>query len=795
MNNNFRDPDVIHIISEDKISKNIVSDSLIQIHGDDIYTVELPGCEREGLKLNIWNSSCTVKNLKSSSKIVVNGAEKTRVFTLNPDKIAKFQSNGKYWVLTSPIDFSDNREMILKLLLSKVDLAIESNRALLDSQLESSHMKLVIQLNEDKEIYKTEIEKIMLAFQNDMRNKINSFDVCSLKKEIIEQINARVERGETIIKKDIIELIKEESNKLGCKISSLHEQISQEIAYAISTDSDDLKEKLTRHIELNVQIVKEEINSNLNASLRDQNSKIMDKVEAQIESTTSNKIRSSMLDMKEQLILIINSKLKDDPYSLKLKYDNVIQRITTAELYFKSTINSEILDLQQKMQAIITDLKANLTGVITQKIKEVTNDFNKMKTEIISMIESVKSSFKDNIGSLKSEIYTELDSNKDLFNGKLKIAIQNIQNVIDGTKEYIDDQILEVRSNIKTQLELIEAELQSQKGFIVEKLKSGDESFSRLNVNVNAISSQVQMMKNSIVTNGVKVNNIIASTITLSGLLNNISIYNTSTSQGLIDFDSSQNTFIGSNYGINNNTSYNCNTGIGSATFSFATMALGYNTFLGSNSFRNGNGDYNTGAGLNVASSSTTSYGAFFGTDSYTSSSGSYNSAFGFNSGSNMNGNYNTLLGALSNCSNYSYSTAIGANSTATDNNQIMLGGNNNGVYPTVVTPGPLLIQGGLQYQGVGGYIMTKNSSGQYSYIPLVLSTPNIQGSDYYIIVNPGFKFIGYSGTNYSGSSYIIDNTDGYTAISKSSQSLYGGNSSILSYQFYFNQNLVNSLV
>lgn len=786
------DSGVIYIVGPDNLSDKLTNGVLIQLDNDEIYTVNMPSCSRAGQSMNIWNASKSVKNLKSQTKFIVDGVEKTQMFTLKPEKIVSFQSNGKYWITLSPKDFSENKDMMLKYLLKKVELAIESNRLALDTQLGDTHCNLVDRLNDDKELYKTEVEKMMCAFEHDMNIKISSVDINSLSHQMLEKIKSKIDNIEIIMKHDILDIIKNESSKFNNKLNDMKEQVSQEVAYAIATDANDLKQKLTTHIEVNINIAREEVQSKINASIRNQQQSIIDRVENQIENVTSTKIKTAMLDMKEQLLMIINSKLKDEP--IKVKLDVINQRIANVEAYFKTTIDSEILSLQQKMQNIIIDIKTNLISTINNKIGNITSQIESIKGELISMINNSriqnKIEFQNTNSSLRSDIFSELENVKESFKTKLSETKESITNIVDDTHEYIDEQIVEVKTVITNQLNVLENELKAQRIYIDKKITSGEKSFSGLQTELSYLQSQILAMKNNINSSNITVDSLITSTIKTSSYINGWMMSSTYPCNLM---NPGNNLFVGSDNNMNNSNKYNGNTGVGHFTFGSASMNIGNNTFFGMNGFANSVGDYNTGIGSQV-SGMNSSYGTFVGYQSGFGINGKYNTIIGYESGISMTGDNNTVLGALASCSNFSYSTAIGTSAVATASNQIMLGGSNNGVYPTVVTPGPLSIRGGIQFQSIGGYIMTIDNNGQYSYNPMIATTPNIDQKDYYIIVNPGFKFIGFSDSNYSGSSYIIDNSSGFTMMMVSSKSLYGSNSLIKSYQIYYKQKLIDAL-
>lgn len=778
--NSNENSSVVYIDGPVDLSDKLNNGSLIQLNNDDIYTVYMPNPNRAGQTMNIWNSSGSAKNLKASAKFIINGVEKSYIFTLKPENIITVQSNGIFWVILTSCDFSDNKDMMLKYLLNKVELAIESSRVELDLRLENTHSNLICQLKDDKELYKDEIHKIMCAFEHDMKIKISDVNIDKLQNSICEKIKCKVDSDHKLVKRDILEIIRDESNKLNCKLSNMKDQVSQEIAYAIATDAADLKQRLSKHIEINSNIAKEEAYAKITVAMKSQQSDIMERVEHQINSVVSTKVQTAMIDMKESILLIIQSKIKDDPINIKAKIDNINQNIASIESYFKATIDSEILELQQKMQGIIIDMKANLTSMIDSKISIVNSQISSIKSELTSLIDNskiqIKSQISISVSNLKNEIYSELENIKDSFNSKLLTVKENITNIVDDTHEYIDDQIVEIKSVITNQINIIENEIQLQRSYIDSKIASGDKTLTSLQAKIITLQGEVVNMKTNINTGTISVNNLLASTITLSNTLNNL--YINTISSSVLQTDNSQNMFVGTDYEMNKNPIYIGNTGVGVNTLSYATMNIGNNTAIGANSFRSSIGDYNTCIGGNI-----------------TNMVSSYGSYIGYGAGKQSTGNYNTLLGALTKCSSYNYSTAIGVNATVTSDNQIMLGGDNGGIYPTIITPGPISAEGGIKFQGNGGYILSINSSNQYSYIPLVMSTPSIDVKDYYVILNPGFKIVVFTRTNYDGSSYTFDNTNGYQIINISSTVLYGSNSEIVSYKLYYNSKLVDSLI
>jgi hypothetical protein len=145
-----------------------------------------------------------------------------------------------------------------------------------------------------------------------------------------------------------------------------------------------------------------------------------------------------------------------------------------------------------------------------------------------------------------------------------------------------------------------------------------------------------------------------------------------------------------------NESSYN-NTAIGYNALAKNTgpkfIGGGYdtdNTAVGHNAlYNNTTGFWNTAVGLNAL---------------YSNITGSFNTAIGLDAGDNYGGptncdhctfiGSNTGTGATNTDNNFSYSTAIGYNAQITTSNQIMMGGLNNGIYPTVYVPGTLTVTG-----------------------------------------------------------------------------------------------------
>lgn len=123
---NIKKQNTIYIDGPIDLLNEITNDSLIRLDGNDIYTIDIFEPFEPGKKLNIWNNSSTVKNLKSLTKFIIDGVEKTFMFTLKPGKFVSFQNIDKLWVALTPTNFSDNKEMIMKYITNKVKIVIES---------------------------------------------------------------------------------------------------------------------------------------------------------------------------------------------------------------------------------------------------------------------------------------------------------------------------------------------------------------------------------------------------------------------------------------------------------------------------------------------------------------------------------------------------------------------------------------------------------------------------------------------------------------------------------------------
>ncbi len=75
-------------------------------------------------------------------------------------------------------------------------------------------------------IHKIEVEKIMLAFTEDLKMQINAVKTLQNESSL---------RNERTLERSMREIIREESNRLNIKLTEMHKNISEGISYAIAT--------------------------------------------------------------------------------------------------------------------------------------------------------------------------------------------------------------------------------------------------------------------------------------------------------------------------------------------------------------------------------------------------------------------------------------------------------------------------------------------------------------------------------------------------------------------------------
>jgi len=196
------------------------------------------------------------------------------------------------------------------------------------------------------------------------------------------------------------------------------------------------------------------------------------------------------------------------------------------------------------------------------------------------------------------------------------------------------------------------------------------------------------------------------------------------------------NTAIGS-FACYNNLDASNNTALGSNSSFFNTLGEN-NTAVGAGSLcNNTTGSLNTAVGSSalegVANQSVGDQNVAVGAQALYVNSGDLNTAIGTYAGESMSvGSYNTLLGASTDASNgVWYSTAVGYGAIADLSNTIVMGGDLNGTFPTVMVPGILDVSGNISTSNGSittnnGYFMTTavNNTALTSAIGSLVSVP-----------------------------------------------------------------------
>ena len=256
-------------------------------------------------------------------------------------------------------------------------------------------------------------------------------------------------------------------------------------------------------------------------------------------------------------------------------------------------------------------------------------------------------------------------------------------------------------------------------------------------------------------------------TQTLSGLIvNNISsIFNTSRLYiNSLDFGGG---YIQTNTILNDSTS---TTGTG-----------WFNSFFGNDCGKNitsggtntGTGEYETLLSLTSGSSN-----CAYGNGSLKNvTTTSFNSAFGYGSGFHIDGSYNTCIGTQSDCdSGVSNSTAIGAQTVATQSNQIILGTVNEKV----------IIPNQIQFNYVTNRTFTTTSLGytqqyQWTSVLTVVGSPGLTIASFsdlpigiYIFSS---NFLNFGVTGATRNDYILTTQTNITNLSCGTSLEYAGNS------------------
>lgn len=842
-------PGCLIIVEKANLSNDLKNGVLIQLVNDTIYTVNMPSNDNPGMTINFWNSSNFAKNIRTNSSFISEGIEKGKFFTLKSQRVLTLQSNGKSWIVINDSDITNNKEIIQKYISNQIDNIIQLNKLTIDGVVQSVEKRFIDQFNDDRNTYDSIITSKFRDLEHQINSKITSIDLSCIEKRIYDRLEYKIENGINPHNDDshMINIIHEELNKIKSEIEGVKSSLKKEILEFMYTDNNELKSKVTNLIKMNKDEIINEIKLNIEDTISQQISIILSKLDTKIASIFDGRIRDYIIQIKDTFNSIISTKLELYTQTVNNKIEIIFNKLSVIESALYTTINNHVLELQENFQYQITNMKDNIIKIMDLKIETVQKKLSLINGDLSSRINSLKSEVNEQLQANKDAINSQISSQISEISSRLQTQLKSISTEIisdiQTQQEYIQSQITEQQQYIESQIEELQSQLDSQKTYIqsqIQLAKSTAETNSTSVYNqlvefqsqLAVISSEVSQLQSDMSNGRVTFNNISAKNVLISSYLNSY-IYMSAgtTGQTNISTDDSQNTFFGTDYGMNNNSAYSSNVGIGANAFSYLTMTSGYNTGVGANILRNSTGDYNTAVGYSISQFSG-SNNSMIGYQAGYALSGDYNTYMGYIAGQWANGSYNTLLGANTTCGNnskgtgpYNYSTAIGSNAAISQSNQIVLGGSNNGTLPNVYIPGTasigvanvsndvqfevqgnsqfnsdvnvdgsLYVLGGYQIPMLGGYIINVNSSGQYSYIPLVASTSSIIPNDTYIMLYPGFKIVLYTGSNFTGSSYAYDNSTGTSSIKTSSSTLYGSSSSIQSYYLYFNEVIINQI-
>lgn len=661
----------------------------------------------------------------------------------------------------------------------------------------------------------------------DKINKQNDFIselVDKKKKEIVSELFVLLKQNQASLKEVI-----------DSKIKELYINISTEIQQEITAIVHNLEEKITNGNTANVDLIVKQIKTNVENLKSEMKIHIQDKI-----NSLDGKVVNQLKDFKNQFDEL-QSQFKSQ---IAIAIANIQQQLfTNLEQYIdniKINLNVQLESLKLKISSDIDTSKKDIliqtkTQILSLKsqlesnIDNVKNDFNSQISELESKIEtqitninSKITQIKNNLpDQIKNTIETQLKSLQTQLTSELKQDLVNIQSKITQMGKQLEDSIGADVDTIKTQLITYQTQINNQIEILDNQLKTYQNDIKTGTVNFYAIDTKY-------------INNFLVQNIT-----------NSDGSAGYLPFlyyDYNQNQILSNNYltkPINKTTANN--TALGGNSFSNVNTDIGFNTGIGCNALRNTIGEYNTVIGANnfdfVGSyNSYLGYGAGFnagGSSSEIPGNANYNTFVGYMAGSMGGASYNTLLGAYTSIglngtnASFQYSTAIGLGAQITSSNQIVIGGIYNGLnteYPEVFIPGQLTVNGNtylnndLQVTGnssftnpsgilsvsgtlnagivianqtaipVGnaGYKVIINSSGQYTYEPLVSSTQSTVPNDSFWIVNPGYQVICYSDINFTNEVANINNTGYFSQMCINSTDTIGSVNSVMSYQIFF---------
>lgn len=213
------DYDFIYITGCENISSCLDRNVLIELLGDEIYTVNLPqSMTLDNNEINIWNYSTETKNIRSKTKFIIDGVEKSLIFTLKPGMVVRFKNSSNTWTIVSINKFSENREMLTKYFNEKIDLLVKSHLVKLNVDLKSVYYDIL-----NKSIFKhdtktkenlddllTEFEVELNLSKSRMISLYNRYNDILKKELIFKAIYAflNIESGENKISKMKDELLK-----------------------------------------------------------------------------------------------------------------------------------------------------------------------------------------------------------------------------------------------------------------------------------------------------------------------------------------------------------------------------------------------------------------------------------------------------------------------------------------------------------------------------------------------------------------------------------------------------------
>lgn len=739
------------------------------------------------------------------------------------DKLQKEKRRLKLLLDTSVsiFDFIKELEVVFANIIMKIEgtsigddfvIFIQKLRVLLDnhSDKENEIMLLfdhLIETIRDKNI--TIIDKFSyilkkLNNQNTLIDKI----VEKKKQEIISELFIFIKQHQAGIKENI------ES-----KIKDLYTRISTDIHQEIVTVVHNLEEKITNGNAANIETLIKQIKTNIEnvkngvkVQIQDKINDLNDKVNTQIQDL-KGKFSELQSNFKTQISIAV-ADIQQQVFSNLEQYMNNIKTNLNVQLEsVKTKMSSDIDTAKQELKTYASQmdgqLKNELKNELETQVDSTRNEFNSQIDELEGKLQTQLISIQTKITQMKTELPSQIESTINAqikalqaqLSAELKQDLENIQTKISQMKQQLETSIGADVDQIKTQLAVYEAQINSQ--------------INTLNSQIQSLNSEYETLQTNITSGTVSFNAI--STKYINNYILEMNKNGTNADfTPLLYFDNNSNQFITNTYLTTPTTNTSNNTTVGVGSFSNVKTSVGYNTGIGTNALRDTIGEYNTvlGAFNSEFVGSYNSYlgcGAGFGagnTKSQIPGNANYNTFIGYMAGNMSGSSYNTLLGAFTsiglNGSNspFQYSTAIGLGAQITASNQIVIGGIYNGLiteYPEVFIPGQLSVNGSVSAGtvaanqitmpvGNAGYKVVVNSSNQYTYEPLVTTTGMTVPNDTFWIINPGYQVVCYSDTNFQNEVANINNTGSTTQMLVNSNDTIGTTSSVQSYQVCYSK-------